>query len=167
MSTIVKNVIVAALLANNFSVSVLTRESSTTRFPTGVKIVRTDHTYHSLLAVFQNQDAVVSTVSNTVSAQQSTFIDAAIASGVKRFLPAEYGVDTQSPAISTVLPAVMNKITTLDYLKEKESTGISWSALIVGSFFDWTFAIPGLLGWNLPAHPATLFDDGKSSKPRT
>ena len=48
----------------------------------------------SLKAAFQGQDAVISLVGGTALGDQNKLIDAAIAAGVKRFLPSEYGSDT-------------------------------------------------------------------------
>src|SRR5579859_1666927 len=42
-------------------------------------------------------DAVVSLVGAAALTQQKGFIDAAVAAGVNRFLPSEFGCDTQAP----------------------------------------------------------------------
>jgi hypothetical protein len=51
-------------------------------------------------------------------------------------------------------------VETLKYLRTKEAAGLSWTVLVVGSFFDWSMQYPGLLGWDIPGRKATIFDGG-------
>jgi hypothetical protein len=92
--------------------------------------------------------------------EQASIIDAAVAAGVKRFIPSEYGNDTFIPEVATLVPPAQGKQETIKYLRTKESSGLSWTAICVGAFFDWTFQRPGLLGWNLPTRKAVIFDGG-------
>ncbi|KIX02351.1 uncharacterized protein Z518_08292 [Rhinocladiella mackenziei CBS 650.93] len=153
--------VVQALLQAQFEVSVLSRESSTATFPEGVKVIKTNYSHNSLVAALKGQEAVVSTISTFSLAPQIAIIDAAIEAGVRRFLPSEFGVDTSSRALGEGgLPPALTKTETVAYLKSKESTGMTWTAVIVGAFFDWSFAKPITLGWNLPENTATIFDGG-------
>lgn len=172
MASIIKNVIVigasgsigphivSALLENRFSVSVLTRITSSATFPSTVTVHRTDYSHASLVDAFKGQDAVVSTIATFSAHQQADIIDAAVTAGVKRFIPSEYGVDTSLPQIAELLVPALPKQKTIEYLRTKESAGLSWTAVIVGGFFDWALKIPGFLGWNIPARTATIFDGG-------
>jgi hypothetical protein len=94
--------------------------------------------------------------------EQASIIDAAVAAGVKRFIPSEYGNDTFIPEVATLVPPAQGKQETIKYLRTKESSGLSWTAICVGAFFDWTFQRPGLLGWNLPTRKAVIFDGGNN-----
>lgn len=38
---------------------------------------------------------------------------------------------------------------------------MSWTAICVGTFFDWTFERSGLQGWDLPGRKVTIFGDGE------
>lgn len=154
--------IVASLLENGFQVSALTRNASTSTFPPGVTVHETDYSFSSLTTLFKDQDAIVSTLATFSTSTQRTIIDAAIATGVKRFLPSEYGVDTSLPQLAEFLPAAAKKQEMVQYLKSQEDKGLSWTAVIVGSFFDWTFSHRGFLGWDLPARKVTIYDDGKT-----
>lgn len=174
MSSPVKNVIVvgasgsvgpsiiSALVSKGFSVSVLTRETSTATFSNDVAVHRTDYSPQSLLKAFKGQDAVVSALATTAGEQQVPLIDAAIAAGVNRFIPSEFGIDTSDPQIADVIPPIQGKLDTVKYLRKKESEGLSWTAVCVGAIFDWTFQYPGLMGWNVPARKATIFDGGNT-----
>jgi nucleoside-diphosphate-sugar epimerase len=174
MSSPIKNVIVAgasgsigpsiiaSLLSNGFSVSVLTRETSTATFSNNVTVHRTDYSAQSLLQAFKGQDAVVSALATTAGDQQVRLIDAAIAAGVERFIPSEFGIDTSDPAIADLIPPTQGKLDTVRYLRTKENEGLSWTSVCVGAIFDWTFQHPGLMGWNVPARKATIFDGGNT-----
>ncbi|KAH6716313.1 hypothetical protein BKA61DRAFT_720762 [Leptodontidium sp. MPI-SDFR-AT-0119] len=116
---------------------------------TGGFKVSTDYSSESLLQAFKGQDAIVSAIATASVQQQISIIDAAIGAGVKRFIPSEYGIDTADPRAADF------------YLQTKQGTGLSWTAIVVGSIFDWTFQYPGLMGWNLPERKATIFDGGR------
>ena len=149
MSNKIKNVIVigasgnvgqlitSSLLAANFTVSALTRSTSTATFPPHVAVHKTDYTHESLLAAFRNKDAIVSAIATYSTAQQKDVINAAVEAGVKRFLPSEFGVDTSRPEIYECLPPAIMKQEVVQYLKTKEGEGLSWTAICVGAWFDW------------------------------
>ena len=151
--------IVEALLAAGFIVTALTRASSKKTFADGVRVVMTDYTHESLVKVFKGQDAVVSTIATFSAQEQIKIIDAAIAAKVRRFLPSEFGFDTAYPEVEAALPPAKPKRDTVEYLKSKESHELSWTAVIVGAFFDWGLG-NGALGINAPARTATIVDGG-------
>lgn len=154
---------VKALLVEGFQVTGLTRESSKATLPANVKHVKTDYSEASLREIFKGHDAVISTVSSIVPgdtlAIQKTFVDAAIAAGVKVFVPSEYGVDTSNRSSPEYIPFLADKLQTLDYLKSKQDQ-ISWIAICSGSMFDWGLKIPGFGGWNVSARTVTIYDGG-------
>jgi nucleoside-diphosphate-sugar epimerase len=193
MSSLIKNVlvigasgnigqpIVTALLSANFTVSVLTRETSNSTFPPNVAVHKTDYSTPSLLQAFKGQDAIVSAIATLSTVRicfpycanstgnsivthrqsiQTSIVEAAAQAGVKRFIPSEYGIDTSIPAVEDVVPLTKPKRDTIAQLRAFESKGLSWTAIIVGSFFDWTYEIPGLMGWDVPARKALIFDNG-------
>ena len=82
------------LLKSNFNVTVVTRGTSSAKFPTGTKIAKSDFSLGSLTEVFNDQDAVISMLPIIALSDQGVVIDAAIAAGVKRFIPSKYGSDS-------------------------------------------------------------------------
>lgn len=90
----------------------------------------------SLAAAFKGQDAVLSLVGGMALGDQNKLIDASIAAGVKRFIPSEFGSDTQNEQLLKLVPVFNAKKSTVDYLKSKEDV-ISWTGVITGAFFDW------------------------------
>lgn len=154
--------VISSLLANNFTVSVLTRESSTATFPQTVTVHKTDYTTESLVKAFQGQHAIVSAIATFSTSLQTTIISAAVQAGVQRFVPSEFGIDTSSPEIEVFIPPTKGKRDTIKCLKEMEGKGMTWTAICVGVFFDWllTEEKRGVMGWDLPARKALIFDGG-------
>lgn len=91
---------------------------------------------------------------------QNKLIDAAIAAGVKRFIPSEYGSNTPDKRAREIVPMFEAKFGTVNYLKSKESE-ISWTSLVTGPFFDWGLRV-GFLGFDGSSKTATIFDDGEA-----
>ncbi|PYH87322.1 NAD(P)-binding protein [Aspergillus uvarum CBS 121591] len=154
---------IKALQAEGFEVTGLTRESSDSILPANVRHIKSDFSQPSLQEAFRGQDAVVSAVSSIIPgdalAQQKSFIDAALAAGVKIFIPSEYGVDTGEIPSPDFIPFLVDKRHAVDYLKQHQER-MSWTAVISGGMFDWGLNIPGFGGWDLPARKVTIFDDG-------
>ena len=125
--------------SKKFHVTVISRESSTATFPGDVAVRKANfESQASLEAALKGQDGVISTVGTTGLAGQKTLVDAAVAAGVKRFLPSEFGSDTRDPKTYEVIGSLFkSKIAVVDYLKTKENTPMSWSAIVTGPFLDW------------------------------
>lgn len=90
-----------------------------------------------LLAAFSGQDAVVLTISPNDIGQIKLLIDGAIKAGVKRFIPSEFGSDTSDHKVVERVPLFAGKEEIVKYLQSKEPSGLSWTAIINGAFFDW------------------------------
>ena len=93
----------------------------------------------SLKEALQGQDAVVSTTASAAVGNQVPIVDAAIAAGVKRFIPSEFGINTRTlthPGLKTILGG---KIKTFDYLieKSKENPSFTYTGVSSSLFFDW------------------------------
>ncbi|KAJ8115256.1 hypothetical protein OPT61_g3047 [Boeremia exigua] len=154
--------ILKAFLASSFNTSVLSREGSNSTFPSGVKVLRADYeSVDSLKQAFQGQDAVISIVGGGALGDQNKLIDAAIAAGVKRFLPSEFGSNTPDARTRAVVPVFEAKLGTVNYLKSKQDV-ISWSSVITGPFFDWGLKV-GFLGLNAQTKTATIVDSGDAT----
>lgn len=154
--------VLKAFLSSSFNTSVLSREGSNSTFPSGVNVVRANYDdTESLKKAFQGQDAVISLVGGNALGDQDKLIDAAIAAGVQRFIPSEFGSDTPNPKTREVVPLFNAKTGTVDYLKSKESA-ISWTSVITGPFFDWGLKV-GFLGFNLKDKTYTIIDSGNAT----
>lgn len=138
----------------------MTRESSKSTFPSSVKVVRADYTsVDSLTAVLKGQDAVVSAAGAEGLLGQTVIVDAAIAAGVKRFLPSEFGSNLDNP-LAAKLPVFGYKAAVRNHLEEKVRSGadITYTYVVNGPFLDWGIDLGFLLNWK--GDKTTIYNDG-------
>jgi len=157
--------VLAALIAANFSITLLTRDGSTSKpyIPQGadVTIKPVDYTSSaSLKAALAGNDALVITVTSSAISSQITLIDAAIDAGVKRIIPSEFGSDTYNPN-SRKLPVYGDKVAVQEHLAEKaaQNPDVSYTVLMNNAFYDWGPALAGFLV-DIPGRKAELYDGG-------
>ena len=127
-----------ALLDADFSVTVLTRPSSKSTYPASVKVATVDYDdAESLKSTLKGQDAFISTLSTAAVAQQSRLIDAAIAAGVQRIIPSEFGCDLSNPK-ARQLPVYRQKVQIEDELEQKvKGTQTTYTLVFNNAFLDW------------------------------
>ncbi|KAL4997416.1 hypothetical protein BDV10DRAFT_201877 [Aspergillus recurvatus] len=153
-------VLLDQLLKASFTVTVLTRSaSSATSLPPGVALEQVDYaSIESLKTAFTGHDIVISTLSPSAIPLQKPVVDAAIAVGVKRFIPAEFGAMTSDP-VGRELPFHKHAVEIHEYLKEKADAGlIEYTVFGVGVFMEMLFTTP--LAVDIEHREARLFDGG-------
>ena len=153
-------VLKALIDSRKFEITVLSRASSKATFPSSVKVARVDYTsVESLTTAIQGQDAVISTVGQGGLLGQRVIIDAAIAADVKRFIPSEFGSNTQNPK-TAALPVLGYKVATKKYLEEKAASNpdFTYTYVINGPFLDWGISAGFLI--NHKEGKFRLFDGG-------
>ncbi|KAI9705602.1 MAG: hypothetical protein M1836_006358 [Candelina mexicana] len=129
--------ILAALLSSSFNITVLTRSGSNTKLPPNTSTRTVEYTLSSLTPALEGIDAVVSTLGPTGGQQQRVLLDAAIAAGVKRFIPSSFGCDLENPKAKT-LPVFKDKVEFEGLLEEKAKEGkIEYTVLYNSAFLDW------------------------------
>jgi hypothetical protein len=155
--------ILKALLNAGFDVTVVSREggnsSKLTPHP-NLDIKEVDFTrVESMTPALSGAEAVISCLATSAIGSQNPLIDAAVAAGVKRFIPAEFGMDSEN-ALCAQLPVIAFKVATKDYLLEKSASNPSftYTAIANGLFLDWCIE-QGLLV-DLKQHSATLYNGG-------
>lgn len=133
--------LVGLLAEPSFSVTVLKRASSQAKFPASVTVVGVpdDYPAEQLEAAFQNQDVVVNAITSTSLGVQYRFIDAAIAAGVKRYIPSEFGLDNSNPVAQALSPVFKAKGEVRAYLQSREGSGLTWTAIACGMWLKWSF----------------------------
>lgn len=157
--------ILAALLAANYTVTVLTRQTSSSNatFPPEVHIAKVDYTSAtSLESALRGQDALISTLSTTSIAAQEPLILAALAARVRRIIPSEFGSDTHQPA-NAALPVFAPKLAIEKLLVEgvARSQGQSSYTIVQNNvFLDWGIAQGLLLDAKRKA--IVLYDGGET-----
>jgi nucleoside-diphosphate-sugar epimerase len=107
----------------------------------------------------KGQDAVVSAVGTEGLPGQNTVIDAAVAAGVKRFLPSEFGSDLSNPK-PKALPVFGYKVAVAAHIEEVASKNPKFSYTYVrnGPFLDWGLEHNFLL--DLASGKPRIFDGG-------
>ena len=149
--------------SGKFNVTAVTRASSSATFPSNVTVKKADmESVDSVKAVFEGQDAVVSTVGMMAISAQSVLIDAAVAAGVKRFLPSDFGCDLANPK-GAAMPIFKQKLEIHKALREAAAAHPSFSYSLVcnNAFLDWGIEKNFLINWK--EDQPKLFDGGKTS----
>lgn len=115
----------------------------------------------SLTNALVGQDAVVNTLGiGTVSRETHLrLVEAAHATGVKRFIPSEFGGDTAHP-LTAKLPVYADKVDVLQRLYElsQKSSQFSYTAVANGAFLDWGIKHNFLVNFAGPTTP--IYDHG-------
>ncbi|KAL4994502.1 hypothetical protein BDV10DRAFT_176695 [Aspergillus recurvatus] len=104
-------------------------------------------------------DAVVSLLPHTAPEKQTNLIQAAVAAGVSRFIPSEFGSDLDNP-VNRAAPAYKGKVAVQELLKGLAAENkISYTIMYNGAFLDWglTHGFP----IDISKRTAVLHDGGK------
>ncbi|PNY25461.1 Uncharacterized protein TCAP_04595 [Tolypocladium capitatum] len=147
--------------SGKFNIKVLRRNGSTSTFAPGTDVVDVDFdSIDSVKAALAGQDAVVAPLGTSGFGIQTTLIDAAIAAGVQRFLPSEFGADLSNPN-ARQLPVFADKIKVADYLVEKsKTTPLTYTLVSNGAFLDWGLRNRFII--NAIDFKTTVFDGGNA-----
>ncbi|KAL4905226.1 hypothetical protein BDW74DRAFT_185273 [Aspergillus multicolor] len=147
------------LLEANFTVTILTRANPTnTTLQPNVTLKQVDYSStDSLESALAGHDIVISTLTPTAIPLQKPAIDASIAVGVKRFIPADYGAISSDPAAQK-LPFNAAAVGIQNYLRERESQ-IEHTIFATGAFLDRVFTMPVAVDFTNRA--VRLYDDGR------
>ncbi|KAJ5584017.1 uncharacterized protein N7459_003817 [Penicillium hispanicum] len=156
-------VVLQALLDANIPVIVLSRmggrSASLTPHPS-LSIREVDFSsVDSLAPALEGAEVVISCLATSAIGSQNPLIDASIVAGVKRFIPAEFGMDSLNP-LCAQLPVCEPKVATQRYLIEKsiEHPGFSYSGIANGLFLDWCIKEGIII--NPADRTATLYNGG-------
>ncbi|GFF59310.1 hypothetical protein IFM46972_11348 [Aspergillus udagawae] len=153
-------ILTAVSSSPSFAVTVFTRPGSSPAVPSAVKTVEVNYdSIDDLTVKLRGQDAIVSTIPPTAAAAQTNLIHAAVAAGVPRFLPSEFGGDLDNP-INREAPTFAAKVEAQGLLKSLAVKGkITYTVVYTGAFLDWGLRV------GFPVDPrnkkATLHDGGE------
>ncbi|RHZ46911.1 aromatic alcohol reductase [Aspergillus thermomutatus] len=156
-------IILHGLLASaKFNITVLSRKESEATFPAGVTVRKTDYSEADLEAAFKGQDVVISALGAMGFGEQKKLVDAAVRAGVQRFLPSEFSASSQDEAVLHLLPLFEQKKELIEYLKTKETEGLSWTGIATAMLLDWGME-NGFLEFDIANRTATIWDGGNTS----
>jgi hypothetical protein len=150
----------------NVQLSILTNPSQWLRLPPHVSTgiiahTKSDFSPASLKSAFTGQDLIISTTAGGDSDQQIGIIDSAIAAGVRRFMPHEFGHDTLNKVIATRIVKSAGRAKVLQHLQKVsiDTADFEWVGVATGYTLD-TGLISGNLGFDLEWHSATIHGIG-------
>lgn len=125
--------------------TVLSRSNKQDDLPKGAVVKSVDYdNLESLKTALADQDAVVSTIASpAVGSQQQNVADAAYTSGVKRFIPSEFGINTRKLQGLKIEQILAGKIKLVDDLQKKAEANKSftWTGISNGLFFHYVRAV--------------------------
>ncbi|RPA87658.1 NAD(P)-binding protein [Ascobolus immersus RN42] len=162
---------ITALLSAGFNVSILSRAETTvdpSTFPSSVTLLSADYSsLESLTSALQGTDAIVSYVGGAGTnglASQNKIIDAAVAAGVKRFLPSEFGANSENKK-AVALKIFASKLPVQEHIiKAHNESGLEYDLVIPGLFFETAlihdFDFVRLVGISIPTKTADFLDGG-------
>ncbi|KAL4791457.1 hypothetical protein BDV19DRAFT_381555 [Aspergillus venezuelensis] len=156
-------IVLDELLNSNFEVTILTRSAKSNLsngVPPGATIKEVDYTsIDSLKRALTGHSVVISTLPPGAIPLQKPIIDASIAVGVKRFIPAEFGAMTSDP-VGKNLPFHADAVEIHRYLAERAERGeIEYTVFAVGVFMHFLFCMP--LAVDFKGRNVTLFHNGE------
>ncbi|KAF4441571.1 hypothetical protein F53441_11975 [Fusarium austroafricanum] len=128
------------LLGNGFKVSVLTREPSLAKLPSGVEAIAADYTSAETLApslMGRGFDAIVIILNRLAYDASLVTMQAAVNAGIYRAIPSFFGVSLDNPEIAN-MPFMNSKLPVYNDVYEKAAKGdITFTAINTGMFLDW------------------------------
>ncbi|KAI4760324.1 NAD(P)-binding protein [Aureobasidium sp. EXF-3400] len=154
--------ITSALLAANFNLTIITRTTSTTSHPPSIPTLRIDYTLSSLTTAFANQDAVICVVGPGGISLQKTFIDAAVAAGVSRFIIDDFGWGLTTKGFAEFSAIHAQRREGWDHARSEaeEVEGFTWTGLSTGNPIDWAMKKFPMMGFDVQNHSAIIYDSG-------
>ncbi|CAN9440157.1 unnamed protein product [Alternaria sp. RS040] len=187
MSSHIKNVLIlgasgsvgapilnALLTESSFNVTIVSRASSSASFPSDIPVIKISDAFttEELTEAFRGQEAVVValTTGSVISGEKDglafRLIDAALAAGVRRFIPSEFGANNLDPRARALVPTYDRKGEMLEYLMkacENSQGKLTWSSICCGSWLDWALdplKSGNFLGIDVKEKKATVYDSG-------
>lgn len=157
--------VLEALLDAHLSVTILSRiggnSSKLKRYP-NLSIKEVDfNSPESIRPALEGVTIVVSCLATLAIGSQNALIDASCAAGVRRFIPAEFGMNSLNPLCMN-LPVCQPKASTQRYLAQKSSEHpeFTWTGIANGLFLDWGLKVGFIV--DPLKRTATLYNGGDS-----
>jgi hypothetical protein len=131
--------ITAALIEAGFELTIISRSESAATFPPGIRVIKVEYTTENLIAALCGQDAAVCVVGPAGIHHQIAMIDAAEASGVKRFIVDDFGWGPSVRGLPEFHNVRAKRMAQWDHAKERAEAnpGFSWTGISSGNPIDW------------------------------
>ncbi|KAK4096812.1 NAD(P)-binding protein [Parathielavia hyrcaniae] len=158
--------ILRALLSTpSLAVTILTRASSKSATASSlnpkIRTITIDDTYptDSLITAFRGQDVVISCLTTLSVADQFRIVDAAVAAGVRRYVPSEYGLNNMRADAQALNSVFRAKGAVQQYLRDREGR-IEWMTVSCGMWIKWSVQ-NDFLGLRVRERRVQLWDGGE------
>ncbi|KAI1401233.1 NmrA-like family protein [Hypoxylon fuscum] len=138
------------------------RASSKFLSPTQTEVITIPDSYPTddLVAAFKGQDVIINCMTTLSVTDQYRMIDAAIAAGVRRYVPSEYGLNNMRPDTQALNTVFHDKGKVQEYLREKAAEGsIEWMSIACGMWLKWGMA-HDFVGMHVKEGKFVFWDDG-------
>ncbi|KAJ5950197.1 uncharacterized protein N7479_008610 [Penicillium vulpinum] len=132
--------------SNKFNITVLVRSNNHPDIPASVATALVNYqSIDSLTSALKGKNAVVSTLGTFAISSQKLLIEAAVAAGVQRFIPSEFGSDTLNEEVRS-LPVYKDKLDAQKVLADKAADGaITYTLILNNAYLDWGLDVGFLL----------------------
>jgi hypothetical protein len=142
-------------------VTAITREASTSKIPTGVRLVHVDYAREdSLVEALKDQQFLVISLSPFVPEEfHGKIVRAAAKAGVTYIMPNVHGFDPKGNGVSNPIFGVgaMRRV------QDVEDTGVPWIVLTTGFWYEWGLALgDNWYGIDINKKKAWFCDQGQS-----
>ncbi|KAI1392809.1 NAD(P)-binding protein [Hypoxylon trugodes] len=157
--------ITAALVKAGFDVTIITRINSSSKFPDGIPVIRTEYTVEKLTAALVGQDAAVSVIGPAGISVQVALIDAAEAAGVKRFILDEFGWGPGFLSLPEFHDIGAQRRVAWDRAKDisQANPKFTWTGISIGNPIDWALKRFPTMGFDLKQRSALIYDEGSET----
>ncbi|KAI4725761.1 NAD(P)-binding protein [Aureobasidium sp. EXF-10728] len=154
--------ITTSLLAATFNLTIITRSTSTTTHPPNIPIIRIPYNLKTLTQAFSIQDAVICVVGPGGIPLQKMFVDAAVAAKVHRFVIDDFGWGLTTKGLTEFEEIHKQRREGWDYAAEKarEYSWFTWTGLSTGNPIDWAMKKFPMMGYDVQAQKAIIYDEG-------
>ncbi|KAI1106222.1 NAD(P)-binding protein [Jackrogersella minutella] len=154
--------ITAALVRAGFDVTIITRIESSSTFPDGIPVIRTEYTTEKLTTILSGQDAAVCAVGPAGLSTQIAMIDAAEAAGVKRFIVDDFGWGPGFRSLPEFREVGAQRRVAGNHAKERSQANpkFTYTEIGIGNPTDWAIKRFPLMGFDVKQRSAVIYDDG-------
>ena len=155
--------LLAALLDDGYTVTVIARTSSKATYPEKVVVKNVSDAFSKdeVKAAISGQDAVIVAFAHAGNGHHRTIMDAAAEAGVKHFIPNYWSTNAELQIARDASERQRSMDEDIDYLRTMENK-LPWTAIVTGIWFDLAFS-RGLLGFNLRDESVEIWDEGDAT----
>lgn len=126
-------------MAAGFDVTIITRTESSSTFPSGISVIKTEYTVDKLTAALTGQDAAVCAVGPAGIMTQLPMLDAAEAARIKRFIIDAFGWGPDSRNLPEFDEIGVKRRVAWDHAKKLSEANpqFTWTGVTIGNPIDW------------------------------